>query len=1777
MAAPNTGIKQVSAPYTKPSGSGNNPVNVYPTLPAAGHGDGDLIYVASEQTYYSWSASQKQWVPISSSGGRIKIKTIDSLTCGDQVRIIPDPSDPYNKSVVRKLQVDPKVEWSITPTFIGIDGQILQPNDFFNENSGAVVVTDVHTTTDSDIYAVGYHNTGFGFAPLSAATKLQRQLFITPNFEDISGTGTQQVVTTGSPIATALPLGFSFTYFGNAYTTADLDLNGYITFTSGQTSIDSVAWGYFGPNRINVPVTNMITGLFSKYDPTQTISTPNLVTVPFLFNDISGSGTPITFSAGPAGNGQWLPIGGTYPMGMTFNFFSTPFTTIRIGGDGLVTFINTGATNTQEVSPDQNLPTGPGPTSPGPLVIAVLWSGQRPQIAGNVYYQKVTDVNGDYFVVQYSAVQYVFNGTPVTYQLKLFSSTYGIVAKRNHAEAHYQTLPIGPTGPNKYIVGVQDFTQNIGYTVVNQATFNIPPGTGIDITASAPVISGGNGRVFTQTLGTLPNRRFVAQWDNMPTSLGTNSFNNITKWQLKLFETSNRAELHVVTQSLNIGPQIKDLTVGYLDSTGTKGAMIIDTQVAITPYALDILNSDPGGNWMARFNPYGKCVKLVSIDDELSTDLFKTVTLAVGIRRDLSGNVYILKYRRPPVSLATLQNDTRTRQLSVLKYDSSFNLVWIASSGTFIDPQNFATGTSNGYTGIEVGADGNIYVSGYYYDNITFGNTALNTPNQLNFFFAKLNSSGTWVWVNGGGFPSAITPQSTSFTNTSSGMAAVPTFAASMKPDKNNPSNAFFAGGTTNKLKSAFGYGAKRVTPEFTDISSSGTDVPIVVSQKVTTPIGFTFSYHGTPYTSVDVSSTGIIGFDHSQNITSSVSFLLPTNNNNLSLGSGSLFGSIIAGWWGFYDTGLTATPGVVTVPLSFEDISGTGTLIPNSDFVDITDTFPKWSPAIPLGFTSTALGPARTTGSMSSFGKFTVDPTKADLINDFTLYPTGSPSDFPEVYDMYTALTLIDITPPFNTVAVYYQTFDVGGPAERFILQVSGIALIYNPGLTNTYELKIYGPNHATLANKAEVHINVANNVGPIGVVIGSQDDIDPFSASYNSMLAPIAPVAYTLLPPPPVLVGTTKVKSKTIGSVGSRQFIVQWTDVLLLGSGHVPVPITSYNPTDNLVETVPSTFQIILYETSNNFQVNVLKGGTRKDLGSSTPDDISALTTYALNIPVIGFQDSTKTDGMTVYRFGALQSQLSYLFGTTVVPDEFAINGKKLNSTALFNDSFSTPYYGRINLGNGQVDVLKNFEGSAVLNIDDIDNDGTVYVSGQAFNPGGIVIDGDQLYSLPPQYAAQLSDVSFSVAVLIRIRSDCSVMSKGAIYSESFGGEKRVFVNPTTKIVSHGERLVVSRSIGLTSLSTKQPPFFGIGYPTGPYGGVIGETIPNLTFGETFSNGVTTPSLTMLQLYLEGNRYIIICDCAIWCGPCNIETENWGPGGNNLGVGNGADFSATYGPLGFKFICAAFQNANHNPPAPGEIQAYCTAKNTANTPYVACTNDGSQALYALNTAGAIPYCFFIDGSNMKIAHIEIGFDISRWGQILTALNADDFSQLPAAAGGGSTLPLTDIFLTTENGAIEWKMSSGVLSTIPIQNVALPFGSPVTGYTIATDGQRNGYVFCNNAEPTSLSFGSFTIPAVPFNLTSFYIIKVIADEQYTLPSYGIVSGTFAAGSNASVEFNGSVVDSCVNLKPGIFYYSDKNGKIGLERDNHTTFVGTALDTDNLLYTGGVQGGERLV
>jgi endonuclease V-like protein UPF0215 family len=118
-----------------------------------------------------------------------------------------------------------------------------------------------------------------------------------------------------------------------------------------------------------------------------------------------------------------------------------------------------------------------------------------------------------------------------------------------------------------------------------------------------------------------------------------------------------------------------------------------------------------------------------------------------GIAVDSSGNIYITGYFYETVDFGGGNvTSAGSADIFVLKLNSSGTFQWV----------NIFGGTSFDYgRGIVVDSSGNIYITGYFYEIVDFGGGNVTSAGSADIFVLKLNSSGTFQWVNTYGGTSA--------------------------------------------------------------------------------------------------------------------------------------------------------------------------------------------------------------------------------------------------------------------------------------------------------------------------------------------------------------------------------------------------------------------------------------------------------------------------------------------------------------------------------------------------------------------------------------------------------------------------------------------------------------------------------------------------------------------------------------------------------------------------------------------------------------------------------------------------------------------------------------------------------------------------------------------------------------------------------------------------------------------------------------------------------------
>lgn len=171
---------------------------------------------------------------------------------------------------------------------------------------------------------------------------------------------------------------------------------------------------------------------------------------------------------------------------------------------------------------------------------------------------------------------------------------------------------------------------------------------------------------------------------------------------------------------INVTPDNKILTIGFANS-------------GITFENTTLNNSTNYGMFVSKHNSSGllEWVRLFSSTGEVS---------GRGISSDASGNALITGTFKGTLTLGStsLNASSANGDVFVAKLDANGNTLWAKKFGQ--TGENYARG-------IDSDAEGNIYVSGVYDTQITFGSLNLNSNGQKDIFLAKFDANGNAIWA----------------------------------------------------------------------------------------------------------------------------------------------------------------------------------------------------------------------------------------------------------------------------------------------------------------------------------------------------------------------------------------------------------------------------------------------------------------------------------------------------------------------------------------------------------------------------------------------------------------------------------------------------------------------------------------------------------------------------------------------------------------------------------------------------------------------------------------------------------------------------------------------------------------------------------------------------------------------------------------------------------------------------------------------------------------------
>jgi len=116
---------------------------------------------------------------------------------------------------------------------------------------------------------------------------------------------------------------------------------------------------------------------------------------------------------------------------------------------------------------------------------------------------------------------------------------------------------------------------------------------------------------------------------------------------------------------------------------------------------------------------------------------------AADIVSDASGNTYITGNFMMTGTFGSKQlSSDYNGSAFFVKYDNSGECVWASQS---------STGSQPGATGIAIDAAGNVYATGYFWDNLVLGQFTLTSTGNSDLYIAKLNSNGEFLWAKNAG------------------------------------------------------------------------------------------------------------------------------------------------------------------------------------------------------------------------------------------------------------------------------------------------------------------------------------------------------------------------------------------------------------------------------------------------------------------------------------------------------------------------------------------------------------------------------------------------------------------------------------------------------------------------------------------------------------------------------------------------------------------------------------------------------------------------------------------------------------------------------------------------------------------------------------------------------------------------------------------------------------------------------------------------------------------
>lgn len=152
---------------------------------------------------------------------------------------------------------------------------------------------------------------------------------------------------------------------------------------------------------------------------------------------------------------------------------------------------------------------------------------------------------------------------------------------------------------------------------------------------------------------------------------------------------------------------------GFFPGSATFGTISL---ISSGIYDIFVAKLDTNGNWL--------WVKQAGGTDAV---------LGWGIAADWSGNSYVTgSFQNTAVFGSTTLTSNGYNDIFIAKLDTHGNWLWTMQAGGSFSYEGY---------GIAADCNGNIYVTGVFYDNATFGNTSISSNGEFDIFIAKLSCS----------------------------------------------------------------------------------------------------------------------------------------------------------------------------------------------------------------------------------------------------------------------------------------------------------------------------------------------------------------------------------------------------------------------------------------------------------------------------------------------------------------------------------------------------------------------------------------------------------------------------------------------------------------------------------------------------------------------------------------------------------------------------------------------------------------------------------------------------------------------------------------------------------------------------------------------------------------------------------------------------------------------------------------------------------------------------